>query len=424
MYSSSSPDSSQHTHRGGSWLKVSLVILIATLLQIGFWMRLGVGGDQSAILGIGKEYVKTGVLEPSIKRTSGDGRVPGVLLTYVVGTMLRMSPDHRVPATLLVLANAISLFVLGLTVKGLVGSHFTFWFLALYGLSPWRLFNGSMLWEPAFLFLPAAVHLAACAALRNRTRLDASFILGVMIAIAFQFHSSFIVLAFATGILVMRKAIRLHWLAISAGGLLGAMPFLLSVFADGGTGPFSFVPHHKTTVIEIMSIAVLNVPKAFLYWLRMGSADVGRRFGETVLPTAVGKLLGVLAIGGILLPLAAAVRSWQELRHRDLSHTKDQNDLLIEREEAFQRAHSVRWLLRYAMALFFSLIASAALSPVRIQSWHSVVAMHAACIAPSLLLSELWAKKHLAARTGVIIFYGIIVAASIALLLWHPLSTG
>lgn len=403
---------------------MAFIILIATLLQIGFWTRLGIGADQGVILRMGREYAESGVLKPSIKPTSGGGRVPGVLLTYVVGTSLRIWPDNRAPAALLVLANAIALLVLALTMKRLVNSHFAFWFLALYGLSPWRLFNGSPLWEPAFLLLPAAVHLAACAALRNRSRLDASFILGVTIAIAFQFHASFIVLAFATGILVMRKVIRLHWLGIFTGGLLGAAPFLLCIFADGASGSFGFVPHYKATVWEVMSTVVINVPKALLYWLRMGSADVGRRLGETVLPTAIAKSLGVLAVGSVLIPLVAVVRSWQNLMPRHLSRKNNPNNLHLERENVLQREGSVRWLLRYAMALFFSLIASAALSPVTYQSWYSVVAMHAACVAPSLLLSELWAKKHLSVRTCVIIFYGITVAVSIVLLLWHPLSTG
>ncbi|MFC1889638.1 hypothetical protein ACFL4G_07775 [Thermodesulfobacteriota bacterium] len=403
---------------------IVLVVLIATLLQIGFWMRLGVGVDQSVILELGREYAESGILNPSAKPTSGGGRIPGILMTYLVGTSLRIWPDHRMPAIPLILANAASLLVLGFTTRRLVNPRFAFWFLALYGLSPWRLFNGSVLWEPAFLLLPAAIHMAACAALQTKTKAAASFILGVSIAVAFQFYASFLVLAVATGILVMRKDIHVHWLAAVAGGLFGGIPFLLSAVANGNGDLFAFAPHYKSNVSSVVVTSIANIPKALLYWLRMGSADVGRRFGETALPGLVAKALWALAIGSVLIPLLAAVRSLRTLNPRSLFRPEDMHEASMASKGGQDREGSVKWVLRYALALLISLLLSAAVSPVTIQSWHSVVGMHAACLAPSMLLSDLWSKGHLAARTCVGIFFGIIITASIVLLFWHPLLTG
>ncbi len=385
-------------------IQIFLMILIATLLQIGFWARLGVGGDQNVILDLGTAYAESGVLEPSTKPTSGDGRVPGVLLTYFVGTSLRVSSDHRLPAALLVVTNAASLVVLGVTMKGLVGGHLALWFLALYGLSPWRLFNASMLWEPAFLFLPASLHFAACAMLRNRRRVDASFVLGLSLAIAFQFHASFLVLLVATGILVIRKSINLHWPVFILGGFLGGLPFLLSALATEGEA-FGFAPQFKDSIWAVLGTSARNIPKALLYWLRMGSADVGRRFAETFLPAIVSRPLGVLALGSVLVPAVSAVRQLQgKISERD--------------------AGEERWLLKYAAAFFFALLISAAVSPVTMQGWHAVVALHAACIPPSLFLATLWTKKHDFRQVYVFAFFGIIVASSLVLLFGHPLSTG
>ena len=87
------------------------VCVAATLLQAAFWARQGVGGDQAAILRMGREYAEGGVLRPSAKGTSGGGRVPGILMQLCVGAPLRLWGDPRAPGLPLVAANALALVV-------------------------------------------------------------------------------------------------------------------------------------------------------------------------------------------------------------------------------------------------------------------------------------------------------------------------
>jgi hypothetical protein len=415
-------DENPHFHRRRiDWLIVG-VIAMAIALQVAFWVRQGIGGDQRALLGLGAKYAESGVLESSAKQTSGGGHVPGVLLSYAIGLPLRVWASPKAPGVPLIFANALALVLLAITLRRLAGSMIALFFLALYALSPWRLYNGGILWEPAYLFLPAAMHFAACAALRKRARVVASLALGASVALAFQFHASFLVLAIAAGILLIRKDIRLNWPSAAAGALLAGAPFLASCLAPGNERSLAFAPHYSGNGWSVVLTIVANTPKAFFYWLQMGSAYLGR-LGSIVLPSQLTGVIVVLTSATVLLPLAAAARAWRTLRPRG-ARADGPGAAGPSSPATHLREGRVGWMLRYALAMLMALMLSAALSPVSLQNWHTTVAMHAACIPPALLLAEMWSGKRRGSRLLVAAFLGLVVAATIVILTWLPLFAG
>jgi hypothetical protein len=357
------------------------VLAVGTLLQLYFWSRHWVAGDQFTLLALGYDWAQGAPLAPFAKPMSGGGRIPGSLLQLMLGLSLKVWPDFRSPALLMSLTHVAAVAVIGHTLRAAVGPRFTVFYLAVYWLSPWRLFHSGFLWEPGFVFLPAAVHLACAYRLRQEGRFWPSAILAATLVFTFQIHASFMVLAVATAVLLAMRKLRLNYWGAAAGALAGGLtliPTVLAYLRDD-------LPRLAPTWGGDLPPLIGNAFKGLLYWFRFGSLDVGRRL-RAALPLAEENLAGsawlplakltltVLVVLALLSIVIAAVASWSYFRRRG--------------EIPPTHGDDAEWVRGYALTFFLTVVGASAISPVTIQSWHVIVALHAACLPVAFWVEE------------------------------------
>ena len=127
-------------------------------MQVFLWSHQWIYGDQYALLTPAVQYLETGELVPFSKMMSGGGRIPGTLLQRMIAAPLRAWADFRAPSVAMGLSQLVAVAMLMLVVGAAHGRRFAAFFVAVYWLSPWRLYHSGFLWEPGFVLLPAALH--------------------------------------------------------------------------------------------------------------------------------------------------------------------------------------------------------------------------------------------------------------------------
>ena len=138
---------------------------------------------------------------------SGGGHVPGSLLPLLIAGPLEAWSDYRAPALLIGLGHLAAVGVLSACLGRALGGAFLAAYLAAYWLSPWRLYHAGFLWEPAYVFLPAALHLASTWRLRAGPHPGWSLVLTATLMLTLQLHASFVVLIVLTALLAARRMI-------------------------------------------------------------------------------------------------------------------------------------------------------------------------------------------------------------------------
>ncbi len=399
------------------------VAIIGALLQALLWSRQWVYGDQYALLLPAMDLLSTGEWPAFAKTMSGNGRIPGALLPLLIAGPLEAWPDYRAPALLSGLTHVVAAILLAVCVGRALGARFAAAYLAIYWLSPWRLYHAGFLWEPAYVFLPAALHLFCSFQLRERPHVGWSMLLGLLLAATLQLHGSFLVLVLLTVALVARRLIRIDWRGAALGlatGCLTLVPTLQALVA--GTLP-SLAPTSSVDYPRIV-LAVLNGLRGAGRFLRLASLDIGRRLREVVwfdapageagatLGTTLGSGLVTLvwAAGLVTLPLVLYA-GWRWFR-RDPSFDPSDNP---------QRALAADWFRSYTLWCLAALCGAAALSPVVLQGWHVVIAFHAACLPVAAWLSDSFRRRNLAWRAAALTFVAVEVTAVLLLAFGHEM---
>lgn len=314
--------------------------------------------------------------------SSGGGTVPGCLLQLLVGVPLQMWRDYRAPGLAVVLAHLLAVAVLIGTLGRALGLRFLTLFLAVYWLSPWRTYHSGFLWNPNFLFLPAALHLGCTWQLRKEKRVLPSAVLAAAIVLAMQLHASFLILAVASAILIWRKLTQLHWRGALLGCAVGSLTLIPTAIAFFRGALPKIVPHTAEGVSALI-LPIQNFGKALMYWFRFGSPEVGRRLGDTVylssdpldaapflpVPSVLVSVIVILGLVAVAIPIRAA---WMFLRPSNLRGKVHSSD--------------VAWLRAYALCFLVALLAVAVISPSSLQAWHLIISLHAACIPVALFL--------------------------------------
>ena len=400
---------------------VAAVLVAGAALQTLLWSRQWVYGDQYALLLPALEFLETDRLAPYAKTMSGGGRIPGSLLSLLIGLPLRAWPDYRAPALIIGLFHVAAVAVLSTCIGRALGARFVAAYLIVYCLSPWRLYHAGFLWEPGYVFLPAALHLASTYRLREQPHVGWSLLLTGTLTLAVQLHASFAVLAILTALLAARRLIRIEWrgalLGVLAGGLT-LIPTLRALFA--GTLP-RIVPQETEDFSRVL-VGVLNALKSLVYWPRLGSLDIGRRLRETVYVDAAGAEPGVwtsivsslttviitLSVASVAIALLASWRYFQ--RHPSLDLADDVG-----------RESSMRWFRSYAWWCLVAMCTAATVSPVPVQGWHIVIAFHAACLpVAAWFRAAFWGQSSLL-RAVATSFVFLEVVVVLALAFGHPM---
>ena len=426
-----------------SKLALSLAALLALglCLQVFLWSRHWIYGDQYALLTPAMEYVLSGELAPVSKGMSGGGRIPGTLLQLLVGIPLRLWEDYRAPALAVGLSQVMAVTLLVSTLIAALGTRFAAFFVAVYWLSPWRLYHAGFLWEPGFVLLPAALHMGCCWLLRSGTqasgepavaasrltghspdvRLAASLGLGVVMVATLQIHASFLVLVVATAILMGTRRIRVQPVGAAAGAVLAGLTLVPTVLALASNELPRVVPEIDRRV-ALPVLVVSNAGKAFAYWLRLGSADIGRRLRQTAwlsepppgtepglaLPSLLVASVAVLTVASVIVAVYATWRYWRSGVPRSTAAEPSAVDA------------QVGWVRAYVLTVLAAVLITAAISPVPIHGWHMVIALHAACIPVATWLQEAFDQRG--ARRGLVVgFVALLVITTVLIGLGHPM---
>jgi hypothetical protein len=386
-----------------------LIFLVGLLIEVALAVRSGIAGDQTHLLALGLRFADGGALEPWTKIMQGAGN-NGALMQILIGVPLAIVEDHRSPLVVIVLFHVAAYFLIASVVRPALGERAALVYLFLLWLSPWRLYHSSFLWEPNYLLLPAALHLVACWRSRSTASFGSSMLLAASAVLAMQIHNSFLILALMTVVLVVRRSIRVHWGGLITGGVIVGLPLVLTVRAliDGAlpsAGELQgFVGKGFVTVVPML--------KGVLYWVRLGSLDVGVPLSQTVfieegigrhgVMTVVAYALWVIGIVTIGFSLVASrwylLPLWRRWRARR-SSAPESESFEPEREDGW------KWMRVYAVAALVALVVSAGLSPITLQGWMVVIALHAAVIPVACWIDE---RVPAVRRRGVII--GIAVA--------------
>ena len=348
-------------------LPVPAAILGAgTALQALLWWRQPLQGDQFDILLAGLEVLSTGDLPPVGKPTTSGGHILGALQPLLVAAPLALWPDYRAPGLLTALSQFAAVAVLSGCIGRALGARFLAAWLAVYWLSPWRLILGGQLWETAFLYLPAALHLASAYRLRERAHPGWSLLHAAALTAAVQLHHSCVALLILTALLARGRRIRLHVRGALVGALAGGLTLIPTAQAlIAGDLPRILPPPAD---LPRVAVGAMNLAKSVAYWFRAGSPNLELWLEQTASasgpPLARGLIGAVIAATTVSAGLALfASRRW--FRRRP-SH------------DPRGRASPADRLRADAGWCFAALCTALAVSPVPVHGWDPLLAVQAA----------------------------------------------
>ncbi|HEX5758921.1 MAG TPA: hypothetical protein VF121_06970 [Thermoanaerobaculia bacterium] len=369
--------------------------LFAAGLALSAWMvaRSQVGGDQLNLLARGWLLVADGTWVPYGNPTSLGGAQPGGLTSLLVAAPLWLWRDHRAAAALVLLTHVAAYLLLDRVLRRALTPWGRVLFAVLYWLNPWRLYFSAFLWNPNWLFLPAAVHLWSAWAQRERARFGPSFLHVLALGAAFQLHASVVLLGIATAVLVARRTMRLHWggaVAAAAVSAASLVPWALAAGADAGS-----LPAQKGFLGRGL-LLVQPLLKGLLYWFRYASLSLGKRVIDLDFAPSLGDAAdrwlepiaeGLLVALGltVVVPLLANARLWRRPRR------------WVRRRPA---ASARGWVRAYAAACFAAAVLAFALAPTTIMMWQALLVLHAAVL-PPVLWAEALARSRRWGRTAV-----------------------
>ena len=350
------------------WLTAgSCLFALGCLLQLWLSARSWFYFDQVLLYRLGIEGLASGQLFPFAKAVSGSGVIPGALLEILVAAPLAVWMDFRSPIVLLGLFQVAGGAILWRTSARIFGEPTAAIFVAVYWLGPWRLYHSGFLWEPTYLLLPAALHLWASVRSFEKPHIGSSMMLGLVSVAAVQLHPSGAVLGATTVLLLLSGRQHLNPGAALAGVALGGVTMIPTALARWrGTMPSTVNVSDWT---ELGLVRVYPLFKDLIYWLRLGSLDVGRRIRQSQVTESWEWLtvaLGALAAASVLVALLANI---QFVRCQTLNQ-----------EQSFVRT--------YCAAALVAHVAAMALSTVTPQGWHLLVVLHAASVPVAWMLAR------------------------------------
>lgn len=371
-----------------------LVFLVGLGLMLVLACRAQSGGDQLNLLSRGWLWAERGVFLPYGNPLSNGGVGPGSLTTLLVGAPLFLWRHHRSPVVLVVVFHVLAYLLLDHTLRKILAPRERLLFALVYWLNPWRLYFSGFLWNPNFLFLPAAVHLWTAWRSRQVPGFLPSLLHVVALGAAFQLHPSFVILALASALLWWRRAVRVDWLGVALGALLvllSLVPWLLAVVA----APDELLPGSEGFPLRGL-IYVFPLVRGLLYWLR---------YASLYLPSATLKLdftdlLGAAASAAVSKPVAALVAALTPLtvalpvwaNARFLRHWRAR----LRRPERPKAPRG--WLREYTLCALLGAALSFALSPTTVMPWQALIVLHAAVLPLVLLGGALVRRRRFAVR--------------------------
>lgn len=299
-------------------------MVVAVALSAFLVARSQIWGDQWNLLRRGWELAANGHLVPYGNPTSRiGGYEPGPATSLLVGLPLMVWHDYRAPALFVALTHLLAWWLVDRVMRNVLSPRERLFLFVLYAVGPWRIFFSGFVWNPNFLFLVGAIHLATSWVSRERPSFVASAIQVVAIGIGFQLHISAAMLGLATLILAYRGVVKLSWLGVGAGVAIVAAsfaPWVVAALADP-----SIMPH---TDAGSGGIGVLRLPVSIFRWFyytcafgsvccseKMTIFDLSHALGPTVGPVVTSIARFIVEVFGNLSVLVPAILAWRFWRH-------------------------------------------------------------------------------------------------------------
>lgn len=212
-----------------------LLVASGLALSLALAWRCQVGGDQLNLLARGWLFAARGELVPYGNPLSSGGVGVGPATSWLVGLPLALVPHHRAPVALIWLTHLVAYALLDRRLRAAVSPWQRTAFALVYWLNPWRLVASAYLWNPNFLLLVGALHLATLFDQRERASFGASFAHVLALGIGLQLHPAVLLLVGASLALWHRGFVRVHLGGATAGALATLatlVPWLAAVRAD------------------------------------------------------------------------------------------------------------------------------------------------------------------------------------------------
>ncbi len=385
-------------------------------LSLLLWARSQVGGDQLNLLARGWLLAVRGVWISYGNPMSTGGKAPGGITSLLVGWPLLLWRDHRAPTLVVVLCHVGAFLILDATLKRVLGARERALFAVLYWLNPWRLYFSGFLWNPNYLYLFGAIHLATTFHQRRRKSFWLSLLHVLSLGLALQIHASSLLLLAASALLWLRGYWKLDRWGAAAGFLLANLP-LLPWYRDVALHPALLAEANKGFPGRGL-LLLFPLVRGVLYWLRYSSLSLSGRMGIFDFKEALGAaadrwlqplfffLSQIVAPATIPIPLAANL--WLARRNR------------LRLRSRFPAAAPDRaWLHGYVAWTFLALVLILALSPTTFMYWQGLILLHVA-----VLPLVLWAGALRRTRLGGRVAAGLWTYAALEVVLVLGMAFG
>jgi hypothetical protein len=335
------------------------------------------GGDQLNLLARGWLLAAHGELVPYGNPLSSGGNAPGALSSVLVGWPLAVWSDHRAPIVLIWVLHLAAWLVLDRTLRGALTPVERAALAVVYWLNPWRVEAAGFLWNPNYLPLVGAAHLATARALAARPRFGATFVHVLALGLGAQLHPSVLLLGVLSALLWARGYVRVSWPGFAAGCAATAAtlaPWLAAVAArpDLAAASGAGFPFRGLLLVQPML-------KGLSYWLRYPSLalhresarlDFSPRLGEATdgwLAPAAGVLLAVAGVATLAFALWANLAFFRARRRSPLARPRPEEG-------------EGGWLDGYVALALVAAVATFAASPTTPQAWQMMPFLHVAVL--------------------------------------------
>ena len=304
------------------------------------------------------------------------GNVPGSLSTLVVGVPLVLWDSPWAPMMVIIACNIMALVLFDKVIKQVFNEPARLFFLVLFWLSPWFLFQ-HMLYNPAYLFFCSALHFYTDFHLREKSNFWLTFGHVVSIGLVMQLHYSWPLLVMVSGYLLVRGVMKIdYWAVALAVVVLAAsfVPYALEVLSASSEAmrPEEF---SKQRYIGWGLVHVYPVIKALIYWLRYSSflfteKLINGAMFDWITSSELLRLTSQYIYRGVLYAVGVFT----------LFFSFKANWFLIKQVRGYwwpgllgDKVGNEPWLLLYIAACVVAILISAALSPTVFGYWHLIM---------------------------------------------------
>jgi hypothetical protein len=363
----------------GAWRWAAFASGLAIALLMAW--RAQAPGDAFYLLARGWMLVEHGWLVPFGNHMSGGGFEPGALTSLLVGLPLAAVRDFRAVGLGVLLTHLAGWLVLDRSIGRALGPRARLLLAVAYWLNPTRLYFSAHVWNPNWLFVLSAVHLATAFAQRERASFAMSFAHALTIGAAFELHGSFLILAVASVGLWWRGLIRVSWPGLAAGAAVSALA-LVPWFLELAAHP-ELKPGQEGFLFRGL-VLVYPVLRAVLFWVRYASLALGKQpirfdftdsLGEGADSVLAPLAWGLAAVAGIASFAPSALATLEVWRRR--------------RADAASSAPDA-WCAGYVRTAFVATLLAFALSPVTPMVWQGFIVLHAPVLALVLWADRRW----------------------------------